>query len=428
MQKLSVSATTRIGEVAKVISGYAFKSTEFQDNGIPVIKIRNVRLGQVDLSGSQFVHEKYLSLDDKYHVVAGDILVSLTGSHVNRPDSVVGRVARYPQRYDRALLNQRAGKVIVTRSDRCDSGYLYWALFSERTRRQIAMLAHGAANQANVSPSQVESVLIPLPEIETQRSIASILFAYDDLVENNTRRIKILEEMAQALYREWFVHFRFPGHETVKLVDSPFGKTPQGWEVKKLSQLVSTQYGYTESASENVIGPKYVRGMDINKTSYIDWQTVPYCPIGDQEKKQFALSIGDVMVIRMADPGKVGIVEKKVDAIFASYLIRLKIQSPKLSPYFLFYFLTSDKYQGYVTGASTGTTRRSASAGVITDTEMIIPHKDIRQRFEKEVTTLRCMLNNLLDRNAMLRRTRDLLLPKLITGDIEVKSVRSSER
>src|ERR1700730_17809201 len=99
MKKNSFTGAKRIGEVARVISGYAFKSSEFQDKGIPVIKIRNVRLGEVDLSESQFVDEKYLSLEDKYHVVAGDILLSLTGSHINQPDSVVGRVARFPRRY-----------------------------------------------------------------------------------------------------------------------------------------------------------------------------------------------------------------------------------------------------------------------------------------------------------------------------------------
>jgi type I restriction enzyme, S subunit len=241
----STNTCSRIGDIAKVISGYAFKSTEFKDRGIPVIKIRNVRLGTVELSGSQFVDERYLSLDEKYHVVAGDILLSLTGSHVNQPDSVVGRVARYPRKYDIALLNQRAGKVIVTDHNRCDRGYLYWVLFSEQIRKQIAALAHGAANQANVSPSQIESLAVRLPDLKTQRVIASILFSYDDLIENNMRRIKILEEIAWALFREWFVHFRFPGHEKVPLVASSLGNIPEGWDVKLFTDIADVLSGGT---------------------------------------------------------------------------------------------------------------------------------------------------------------------------------------
>jgi type I restriction enzyme S subunit len=101
--------------------------------------------------------------------------------------------------------------------------------------------------------------------LPTQRKIAAVLSAYDDLIENNTRRIQILDEMARAIYREWFIHFRFPGHETVKMVESALGVIPEGWEVKRLADLVETQYGYTESAREDEVGPKFVRGTDINK-------------------------------------------------------------------------------------------------------------------------------------------------------------------
>jgi len=207
------------------------------------------------------------------------------------------------------------------------------------------------------------------------------------------------------------------------MVESELGMVPEGWEVKKLSALVETQYGYTESASETEIGPKYIRGMDINKTSYIQWDSVPFCPINADDHSKYKIKVGDILVIRMADPGKVGIIEKNIDAIFASYLIRLNIKSNRLSAYYLFYFLISDRYQGYVTGASTGTTRKSASAGVITDINMIIPPDNIRIQFEDSASTIRRMLNNILDKNANLRRTRDLLLPKLISGEVDVEKI-----
>jgi type I restriction enzyme S subunit len=265
----------------------------------------------------------------------------------------------------------------------------------------------------------LELEVTPLP---IQHRIVNILSAYDDLIENNTRRIQILEQMAQSIYREWFVHFRFPGHEKVKLVESPLGKIPQGWEVLKLSTLVETQYGYTETSSSEPVGPRYLRGMDINKTSYIQWDTVPFCPISQTDYPRYKLFFGDVVVIRMADPGKAGIVEQDFDAVFASYLIRLKIYSPKLSPYFLFHFLISDYYQGYIKGVSTGTTRKSASSAVITDVEILIPPTSIRQRFEDESGALRKLLTALVKINANLRRTRDLLLPRLISGELSVEN------
>ena len=201
-----------------------------------------------------------------------------------------------------------------------------------RTLKFAAQNAAGAVPGVNRNALHLMPVRIPSPVI--QRRIAAILSAYDDLIENNTRRIRILEEMAQLLYGEWFVHLRFPGHEGVKMVKG----VPEGWEVKKLSERIETQYGYTESASENQVGPKFVRGMDINKASYIRWDEVPYCPIDEADYPKYKLGLGDIVVIRMADPGKVGIIEKNVDAVFASYLIRLRIISPRLSPYYLFYF------------------------------------------------------------------------------------------
>jgi type I restriction enzyme S subunit len=285
----------------------------------------------------------------------------------------------------------------------------------------------GAA-QPKLSQENLKRIKLRVPRVQVQRKIAAILSAYDDLIENNTRRIKILEQMARAIYHEWFLEFRAPGVELRKTTPEEQKLTgkdvfPKGWEIKKLSSLVQTQYGYTESASELPIGPKYLRGMDINKTSYIQWHSVPYCRIVEDEFLRYKLSPGDVLVIRMADPGKIGIVEKDVDAVFASYLIRLTIHHSGLTPYYLFYFLLSDRYQGYITGASTGTTRKSASASVITDVELVVPAANILKSFEELVATKRKMLTTLLDKNATLRRTRDLLLPKLISGEVALEEL-----
>jgi type I restriction enzyme S subunit len=410
-----------LGEVASIVSGFAFKSSEFGANGVPVIKIKNIRVGSVDLTEVDCVNEKFLALPQRYHVRGGDVLISLTGSHISQPNSVVGRVARHSANLPNCLLNQRGGKVIVRDPGICDLTFLFYILNQSETVRDIALKAHGAANQANVSPSQVESVEVPLPPLPVQHRIAGILSAYDDLIENNLQRIRILEEMARTLYREWFVHFRFPGHGKVKRVASLLGLIPTGWEVRKLSDLVATQYGYTESANIEPVGPKYLRGMDINKTSYIEWSQVPYCPITLEEQPLYSLKKGDVVVIRMADPGKVGIVEEDVEAVFASYLIRVTPKSDMLSPYFLFHTLDSPEYQNYILGTSTGTTRKSASAGVMTDFQFTLPSKNLVDAFEKRATSIRSLLTTFLKQTANLRRTRDLLLPRLLSGQILIE-------
>jgi len=309
------------------------------------------------------------------------------------------------------------------------SDAIFIKYYIDLIKLRMQQVSHGTT-QDNLSLDKLLRFDFVVPKAPVQQKIATILSAYDDLIENNLRRIKILEEMAQTIYREWFVKFRFPacaeasagrpGHEKVKMVDSPLGKIPEGWEIKPLAELVETQYGYTESAQETRVGPKFLRGTDINKKPYVDWENVPYCLISKEEYPKFKLGVDDIVVIRMADPGKVAIVEVDIDAVFASYLVRLKISNKSITPYYLFYFLLSESYQGYISGASTGTTRKSASAGVIVGIDILIPPKSIIEKFQRTVVLLRKTLNNLLAKNAVLRRTRDLLLPKLISGELDV--------
>lgn len=304
-----------------------------------------------------------------------------------------------------------------------DAGYVYYLSRSEIVRKPAEKSMYGASGRQRADIKSIMNLSVPAPPLPTQRKIAAILSAYDELIENNTRRIKILEEMAQAIYREWFVNFRFPGHEKVKMVDSPMGKIPQGWDLVNLGNIVDTQYGYTASTTTDPIGPQYLRGMDINKNTFIDWASVPYCPIDTENINKYSLNKGDILIIRMADPGKVGIVEKDVNAVFASYLIRIKPTDPRLTTYYLFHFLISDAYQGYVSGSSTGTTRKSASAGVLTNINFILPPFSVTEIFEAKISVLRSLINNLLESNKTLRQTRDLLLPRLISGEIDVSDL-----
>ncbi len=306
------------------------------------------------------------------------------------------------------------------RFDGLDSTYLRYFFLSPMGKAELLKCVIGSSQQA-YTIAALKKAKIPIPPLPIQRRIAGILSAYDQLIDNSYRRIKVLEKMARSLYREWFVHFRYPGYESEPLTPSPLGEIPEGWEARKLSELVATQYGYTESTNISPVGPKYLRGMDMNKTSYIDWSQVPYCPISVEAKESFAVKKGDVFVIRMADPGKVGIAEQDVDAVFASYLIRVRPTDGGLRPYFLFHLLDSPAYQGYISGASTGTTRKSASAGVITDFQFALPPMKLIAQFEERASTFRTMLTTLLLQINTLRRTRDLLLPRLLSGQIDVE-------
>ena len=211
-------ATVKLGEYIDILSGFAFKSKDFTDTGIPVIKIKNVQPPYVTLEDLSYVPNDIAEKSQKFLLQYNDVLIALTGSHINQMASVVGRVARVKYSLP-SLLNQRVGKITSKNNALCDIDFVYYYLSQNKVKIQLAREAGGAANQANISPSDVKDLEIPFPCIEIQRRIADILSAYDNLIENNQKQIKLLEEAARRLYKEWFVDLRFPGHETTPVVD-----------------------------------------------------------------------------------------------------------------------------------------------------------------------------------------------------------------
>ncbi|MEJ7592902.1 MAG: restriction endonuclease subunit S, partial [Planctomycetaceae bacterium] len=190
-----------------------------------VINVANILLdGTVETSNS-CRHIALNEFEEKYQhfaIEADDTVVSSSGWSY-------GKVGRIKARHLPLMMNTSVIRFHPISERTLDSSYLHKFLCSSFFSLQIEAYIIGS-HQPNFGPSHVKRMKIVVPPITTQCKIASILSAYDDLIENNTRRIAILEEMAQAIYREWFVNFRFPGHENVKLVDSPIGKIPEGWK------------------------------------------------------------------------------------------------------------------------------------------------------------------------------------------------------
>jgi type I restriction enzyme S subunit len=314
-----------------------------------------------------------------------------------------------------SITNQQINSIIVD-STKCSPRWLFYALKAERER--IRSLASGAATPI-INKTIFSNIQIGIPELNQQRRIASILGGYDDLIEINRRRIASLEEMTRRLFEEWFVHFRFPDHEDKITTRGDDGVAPLDWKVSPLSSLVDASYGYTATSQMQPVGPKLLRVMDINKSFWIDWQAVPYCLFDGKDRSRFALQPNDLVVARMADTGKVGFVDREIDAIAASYLVRLRPHSLE-DAMFIFHLLTHRKYQDYVAGASTGATRKSAGIPVLTGFRFPCPPPNLRGRFSQAVSPLRSLGTKLVQTNSYLSSARDLLLPRLISGELSV--------
>lgn len=195
---------------------------------------------------------------------------------------------------------------------------------------------------------------------------------------------------------------------------------PEGWRVGKVSDICTTQYGYTASATLSDTGVRFLRVTDMNKSAWIEWSNVPFCEIKRSTFERYQLKIGDILVSRLADTGKAAIVEEEISAVFASYLVRLATSSARA--YHLFYFLRSDDYKAYAEGATSGTVQDNMNARMIAAASLTIPPEDVCFAFSQTVSPLRQKIVHNLKENHYLAALRDALLPKLLSGEIRVRA------
>jgi type I restriction enzyme, S subunit len=401
--------------VARVISGYAFKSESFQGQGIPVVKIKNIRVGVTDLSNADCVPESFRELPRRFHVIPGDILISLTGSHLTQPNSVVGRVAWHGNDQPACLLNQRAGKVIIEDPSACDPSFLFYALSRVETVREIAQMAHGAASQANVSPSQVESVTIDFPEIEEQRRISRILAAYDDLIENNRQRIKILEDMARTAHREWFVHFRYPLCGDIETPAPEMGGVPADWPLVSIGQQFMTVLGGTPSRDKaeywNNGTVAWINSGKVNDLRVI----APSDQITELALAKSAAKLmpkhTTVIAITGATLGQVSYLEIETSA--NQSVVGIVDSTERYAEWI---YLTMQERIHEVIQHASGGAQQHINKEIINAVTVALPPAGIADAFGNLVRPMFEQLATLLFQNDNLKRTRDLLLPKLIGG------------
>ena len=387
---------SKVGKYYEVFSGYAFKSQDLKETAdIPIIKIGNISNGRnVINENMQFVSKELLGINKKYYVNRGDVLLSLTGSHMNQPNSVVGRSCRnYSDRL--YLLNQRAGKIVP--KNNASLSYIYYVLQTQAMKEMICCRAYGAANQVNVSPKSIMSIKWNFPSSDVQHSIASILSTYDTLIENNTKRIRLLEKMAENLYKEWFVRFRFPGHENVEMENG----LPKGWKVKKYEDELNVKYGKglpTDKLTKDGFPVFGSNGQIGYYTSYM------------YDTPQILISC------RGASSGVVNISLPKSFITNNSLICEMTNKTESVFEYLKYYFLNTNLVQ-----YQTGSAQPQITINNIVKLKLLIPSTDIQIKFADKVRTLDKEVGNLQLQNSLLARQRDLLLPRLMSGKLEVK-------
>ncbi len=355
---------------------------------------------------------------ERYGLRTGDIVMCEGGEP--------GRCAIWRDQL-RGMMIQKALHRIRAKSE-IDHRFLFYSLMYKGKTHVLDQYFTGATIK-HLPGEKIALVEIEYPSLEIQRRIASILSAYDDLIDNNTRRIAILEEMARRLYEEWFVRLRFPGHEGVRLVESELGLVPEGWEPCRLELVCSRMNsGNTPSRSN----PDYWDGgtVDWYKTKelwdgYLFESEERVSELAIADKKTRVFESGTILMAIYGSPtvGRLGITTGRCACNQAA--LGMLPDPAKITFWMLYYTLLALRVE--FNNKAQGAAQQNISKEKVGEMPLLLPSMAIQRRFNEVVGPMQSMIRNLQERNRNLRTTRDLLLPKLIFGELDVSKLPEPE-
>jgi type I restriction enzyme S subunit len=379
------------------------------DDGPIFLGIKNITDdGQLDLTTIRHVSEdEFPKWTRRVVPQSGDVVLTY--------EATLHRYAIIPEGF-RGCLGRRVA-LLRPNPKLVDSRYLLYYFLSSKWRRVVESSIINGATVDRLPLEKLPNFLVELPALDEQREIVKVLSAYDDLIANNKRRIELLEQSARLLFKEWFVHLRYPGHEHDKVVDG----VPERWSRVKLRDLCeSVDYGFTASADASNVGPHFLRITDI-VSSYIDWKTVPHCEIDDRKKERVALNEGDIVVARTgATVGYAKRINKRhPESVFASYLVRLRPRRRDIGS-IIGVYMESDDYKQYVRAHVGGAAQPNANAQVLSNATMLVPTENITESFSELIEPLNDQRETLTFQIEKLARARDLLLPRLMDGRLTI--------
>lgn len=400
-----------LSDVCELVIDCEHKTAPTQETGYPSIRTPNIGRGRLILENVNRVSEEtYKEWTKRAIPQAEDLILAR--------EAPVGNVAIISKNL-KVCLGQRTVLIRANR-EKINPYYLVYLLLDDKIQGKIKSISNGATVH-HLNIKDIRNLELPeLPLLSTQKKIAFILSNYDDVIENNTRRIEILEQMAKLVYEEWFVKFRFPGHEKVKIVSSELGEIPEGWRVEKLEKI----------ADINELNLK--KGEEPQEINYIDISSVSTGKVDDTKFTAFSdapsrarriVKHGDIIWSTVRP-------NRKSFALILNPLPNLIVSTgfavitARSIPYtYLYHALTTDDFVGYLTNNATGAAYPAVNTDDFKNANILVPPDELLDKFNGIVSDLFNLKHNLLDKNQNLSKTRDLLLPKLISGEIDVSDL-----
>ncbi len=414
-----------LNDVCLAIVDCEHKTAPTQSEGHPSIRTPNIGRGRLILEGVNRVSdETYEQWTQRMEPKAGDLILAR--------EAPIGNIAIVPTGL-KVCLGQRT---VLIRANRAKvlPEYLVYLMLGDELQGRIHSQSNGATVH-HLNMKDIRGLALPtLPSVETQRRIASILSAYDDLIENNTRRIAILEEMARRIYEEWFVRFRFPGHEGVRMVASELGLVPEGWSVGNVVDVAVVHRGRSYKGSELAEsgGRPFVnlKCMDRDggfRASGLKRYTGDFKDSQRVRPGEMVMGITDMTQERriVARVGRVSVLDADF-GVFSMDLVRIASRGEYAEPYLYAMFRWSgfaDQVKQHANGANV----LHLLPARIEEFAFARPTPELAAKFAELFAPMLSLCDKLEQKNANLRTTRDLLLPKLISGELDVSAMPEPE-
>ena len=370
----------KLGNVTDSCLGKMLDQNKNKGDYLPYLANVNVRWGEFDLEDLPLMKFEE-SEQERYELKYGDLVICEGGEP--------GRCAIWKEQIPNMKIQKALHRVRV--HDCLDYRYLfYWFLLAGKTG-ELDQYFTGATIK-HMPGQKLKEVVIDKPPLEIQHRIADILSAYDDLIENNQKQIKLLEEAAQRLYKEWFVDLRFPGHENTKIVDG----VPEGWSRGLLKELISVNYGKDhKKAPDDGNIPVYGSG-------------------GLMRKCNKSLFSGEAVLIpRKGSLNNIMYVDETFWTVDTMFYATMK--QPHTAVFVYFFVKAFDMYSMNI-----GAAVPSMTTKILDAMDVVIPDKETLEKFDKLTKTYFNKIKTLQGQNERLKIARDLLLAKLMSGEVEV--------
>lgn len=374
----------RLGEVCTKVTDGTHDTPKSINLGLPLIKGKDISKGFIDFENCEKIsREDHNKIISRSHPEIGDVLFSNIGNSIG--DCVFINTEREFSIKNVALF--KPDETLITPK------FLFYTVKGEKFYKEIWNSLSGVA-QPFASLKLLRNHKILIPSIPIQKKITSILSGYDDLIENNLKRIKLLEEKAQLTYEEWFVHMKFPGYESVE-IDKGTG-LPEGWKKVKLEDVLTLNYGKALKASNRIQGYYSVYGSSGIVGSH----------------NEFLINGPGVIVGRKGNVGSVFWADDSFYAIDTVYYV-----TSELSLYYCYFYLKGESFVNN-DAAVPGLSRKAAYLK-----DAIKPPLEVIKKFELEIKKYFDVVRNLKKQNQLLKEARDILLPRLMTGMIDVEKL-----